>query len=111
MKDEFAADEAGWYLCQMLQVSGLYIYPIKSMAGISVNKASVADSGFEHDRRGYGQGRWRRGRVPTVGCANLAGVCCSNPAIITVLAHHQKCQRLLRPLLGETILAGQPQNL
>ncbi|HJP64136.1 MAG TPA: MOSC N-terminal beta barrel domain-containing protein [Mucilaginibacter sp.] len=51
MKDEFAAYEPGWYLCQMLQVSELYIYPIKSMAGISVNKANVTDRGFKYDRR------------------------------------------------------------
>jgi uncharacterized protein YcbX len=35
----------------MLQVSELFIYPIKSMAGISANKAVVTDRGFEYDRR------------------------------------------------------------
>jgi uncharacterized protein YcbX len=35
----------------MLQVSQLYVYPIKSMAGIPVNKVVVTDRGFEHDRR------------------------------------------------------------
>ncbi|MFB9844602.1 MOSC domain-containing protein [Mucilaginibacter ginsenosidivorans] len=35
----------------MLQISQLYIYPIKSMAGISVSKAKVTDRGFEYDRR------------------------------------------------------------
>ena len=35
----------------MLQISGLYIYPIKSMPGIAVNEARVTEKGFEHDRR------------------------------------------------------------
>jgi len=35
----------------MLQVSELYIYPIKSLAGIPVKKALVTSRGFEHDRR------------------------------------------------------------
>jgi uncharacterized protein len=35
----------------MLQVSELFVYPIKSMAGIPVNKAWVTDRGFEYDRR------------------------------------------------------------
>ncbi len=35
----------------MLQISGLYIYPIKSLPGIAVNEARVTEKGFEHDRR------------------------------------------------------------
>jgi len=35
----------------MLQISELYIYPIKSLPGISLTKALVTDRGFEHDRR------------------------------------------------------------
>jgi len=35
----------------MLQISELYIYPIKSLAGIPVKKAQVTPTGFEHDRR------------------------------------------------------------
>jgi uncharacterized protein YcbX len=35
----------------MLQISELYIYPIKSLAGISVTEALVTPTGFEHDRR------------------------------------------------------------
>jgi uncharacterized protein YcbX len=35
----------------MLQISELYIYPIKSLAGISVKKAQITATGFEHDRR------------------------------------------------------------
>ena len=35
----------------MLQISELFIYPIKSMAGISVKEAKVTATGFEHDRR------------------------------------------------------------
>ncbi|MDB4901742.1 MAG: hypothetical protein JWQ63_1023 [Mucilaginibacter sp.] len=35
----------------MLQISELYIYPIKSLAGISVKEARVTPTGFEHDRR------------------------------------------------------------
>jgi uncharacterized protein YcbX len=35
----------------MLKISELYIYPIKSLPGISVKKAKVTDRGFEHDRR------------------------------------------------------------
>jgi len=35
----------------MLQVSELFIYPIKSLPGVSVTEALVTDRGFEHDRR------------------------------------------------------------
>ncbi len=35
----------------MLQVSELFIYPIKSLGGIALNKAVVTERGFEHDRR------------------------------------------------------------
>ena len=35
----------------MLKVSQLFIYPVKSLAGIAINKALVTDRGFEYDRR------------------------------------------------------------
>jgi len=35
----------------MLQISELYIYPIKSLPGISLTQALVTERGFEHDRR------------------------------------------------------------
>jgi uncharacterized protein YcbX len=35
----------------MLQISELYIYPIKSLAGIPLKKARVTPTGFEYDRR------------------------------------------------------------
>jgi len=35
----------------MLKVSQLFIYPIKSLGGISLNKATVTERGFEYDRR------------------------------------------------------------
>jgi len=35
----------------ILKVSGLYIYPIKSLPGISLQQARVTPKGFEHDRR------------------------------------------------------------
>jgi uncharacterized protein len=35
----------------MLRISHLYIYPIKSLGGIALNKARVTDRGFEYDRR------------------------------------------------------------
>ena len=35
----------------MLTVSQLYVFPIKSLAGIAVSSALVTDRGFEHDRR------------------------------------------------------------
>jgi uncharacterized protein len=35
----------------MLQISHLYIYPVKSLGGIAVDKALVTDRGFEYDRR------------------------------------------------------------
>jgi uncharacterized protein len=35
----------------MLTVSQLFIYPIKSLAGIAVSSATVTDRGFQHDRR------------------------------------------------------------
>ena len=34
-----------------MEVSQLYIYPIKSLAGIAVSKAKVTDRGLEFDRR------------------------------------------------------------
>jgi len=35
----------------MLSISGLYIYPVKSLGGIAVNETKLTDRGFEHDRR------------------------------------------------------------
>lgn len=35
----------------MLSVSELYIYPIKSLGGISLKSAALSDRGFEYDRR------------------------------------------------------------
>ncbi|MGI4750150.1 MAG: MOSC domain-containing protein [Janthinobacterium lividum] len=35
----------------MLKISGLFVYPIKSLGGISLNKAQVTSRGLEHDRR------------------------------------------------------------
>jgi uncharacterized protein YcbX len=35
----------------MLQISDLFIYPIKSLGGIAVNEAVVTDRGFAYDRR------------------------------------------------------------
>lgn len=35
----------------MLRISELFIYPIKSLGGISLDHARVTDRGFEHDRR------------------------------------------------------------
>lgn len=35
----------------MLKVSGLFIYPIKSLGGIAVESAKITDRGFLHDRR------------------------------------------------------------
>lgn len=35
----------------MLKISEIYIYPIKSLGGISVNQAEVTDRGFKYDRR------------------------------------------------------------
>jgi uncharacterized protein YcbX len=35
----------------MLQVSELFIYPIKSLGGVKVNHARVTDRGFQYDRR------------------------------------------------------------
>ena len=35
----------------MLQVSELYVYPIKSLGGIAVSNALVTDRGFQYDRR------------------------------------------------------------
>jgi len=39
------------YLSVMLAVSELYIYPVKSLGGISLPAASLTDRGFEYDRR------------------------------------------------------------
>lgn len=35
----------------MLQISELYIYPIKSLGGIKLDQALITDRGFEYDRR------------------------------------------------------------
>jgi len=35
----------------MFKISQLFIYPIKSLGGIAVDKTSITDRGFEHDRR------------------------------------------------------------
>jgi hypothetical protein len=35
----------------MLQISELYIYPIKSLPGVALQQARATDRGFEHDRR------------------------------------------------------------
>ncbi len=35
----------------MLKINEIYIYPIKSLGGISVNQAEVTDRGFKYDRR------------------------------------------------------------
>ncbi|WP_183559541.1 MOSC domain-containing protein [Mucilaginibacter sp. SP1R1] len=35
----------------MLTISELYIYPIKSLGGVSLTSAEVTDRGFKHDRR------------------------------------------------------------
>ncbi len=35
----------------MLEISGLFVYPIKSLGGISLNTAQVTSRGLEHDRR------------------------------------------------------------
>lgn len=35
----------------MLKISGLFVYPIKSLGGIALNKAQVTGRGLEHDRR------------------------------------------------------------
>jgi hypothetical protein len=35
----------------MLKISQLYIYPIKSLGGIALNRATVTDRGFKYDRR------------------------------------------------------------
>ncbi len=35
----------------MLTVSQLFIYPVKSLGGISLQQAVITDRGFEHDRR------------------------------------------------------------
>jgi len=35
----------------MISVSGLFLYPVKSCAGIAVEEARVGTTGFDHDRR------------------------------------------------------------
>lgn len=35
----------------MLQISRLFVYPVKSLGGISVSSALLTDRGFQHDRR------------------------------------------------------------
>src|SRR5690349_12268391 len=35
----------------MLTISQLFIYPVKSLAGIPIHQAPLTDRGFKHDRR------------------------------------------------------------
>src|SRR5688572_20778363 len=35
----------------MLTITGLYIYPIKSLGGIALQEAELSDRGFQYDRR------------------------------------------------------------
>jgi uncharacterized protein YcbX len=35
----------------MLKISELYIYPVKSLGGIKIDKGYITDRGFQHDRR------------------------------------------------------------
>ena len=35
----------------MFTVSGLYIYPVKSLGGFSVSEAVITPTGFQYDRR------------------------------------------------------------
>jgi uncharacterized protein YcbX len=39
------------YICVMLVVSQLFIYPIKSLGGIALTTAQLTDRGLQHDRR------------------------------------------------------------
>jgi uncharacterized protein YcbX len=39
------------YFCDMLTVSQLFIYPVKSLGGIALNTAQLTDRGLQHDRR------------------------------------------------------------
>lgn len=39
------------YFCYMLQLSQLFIYPIKSLGGIALQNAVVTTRGLQHDRR------------------------------------------------------------
>ena len=36
---------------EQASVSGLYVYPVKSMKGIAVQEATLTLRGLEHDRR------------------------------------------------------------
>lgn len=38
-------------MSRKIEVTGLWIYPVKSMRGIAVEKARVEEKGFSHDRR------------------------------------------------------------
>ncbi|MFB9078676.1 MOSC N-terminal beta barrel domain-containing protein [Flavobacterium procerum] len=38
-------------MSEVYQVTEIYIYPIKSLAGISLNQAKTEEMGFENDRR------------------------------------------------------------
>ncbi|NND31830.1 MAG: MOSC domain-containing protein, partial [Saprospiraceae bacterium] len=35
----------------MLKISQLFTYPVKSLAGISLNSSNVTEKGLEYDRR------------------------------------------------------------
>lgn len=39
------------YFARVIQVSQIFIYPIKSLGGIAVSQAQLTATGFEHDRR------------------------------------------------------------
>lgn len=40
-----------FYFCGMLQVSALFIYPVKSLGGIPLDSAHLTDRGLQRDRR------------------------------------------------------------
>jgi uncharacterized protein len=41
----------GQYPCGMVQISELYVYPVKGAAGIPLRQATLDDFGIRHDRR------------------------------------------------------------
>jgi uncharacterized protein YcbX len=51
VQPKFESNQQFNVFCGMLQISRLFIYPVKSLGGISVASALLTDRGFQYDRR------------------------------------------------------------
>lgn len=81
----------------MLQISHLYIYPIKSLSGIAVNEALITEKGFAYDRRWMLVDENNR----FISQRELAGMTQLQPAITSeglIVTHKTKLNSIVIPL-------------